>query len=62
MVPVSRMHLCLLVDGHGAWPLEQSGMVKTGVVTVVAIVFQYQSGSGQRGLYFAVKKVEYGTI
>jgi hypothetical protein len=56
------MNLRLLVSGLGAWPLEQSGMGKTGIVEVVAIVFQYQYGSDPRSLRFAIKRVENGVV
>jgi hypothetical protein len=56
------MNLRLLVSGLCAWPLEQSGIVKTATVEAVATVFQYQSGGDQRGLHFPIKRVENGMI
>jgi hypothetical protein len=56
------MHLRLLVSAPGAWPRERSGMAKTGVVEVVAILSQYQVGSDQHGFCFTITRVETGMI
>ena len=56
------MDLRLLVNVLGIWSHERPGMAKTDVVKVVAIVSQYQFGSGRRSLHFAIRRVENGMI
>jgi hypothetical protein len=51
------MNLRLLLSGLCIWPLEQPGIVE-----VMVIVSQYQFGSDQRWLRFAIKRVEDGMI
>jgi hypothetical protein len=56
------MKLRLLVSVPAARPHERSGMAKTDVFEVTAIVSQYRFGSDQHGQCFAIKRVESGII
>jgi hypothetical protein len=56
------MKLRLLVSVLDAWPLERTGMAKTDIVEVAAILSRYQVGNDQHGFWFAIKRVESGMI